>query len=103
TATQSKSGTGEVTFPRVLTDQENPTTAMAAVRGARGEETPEEGELPRAFNGPPAASDSLPIVPLPAQDVLDGARQKLAPGGTLRDIAKGLARRHEGGRAAAPR
>jgi DedD protein len=101
-AEKRKVGTGDVTFPKVLTDQENPTTAMAAVRGPRTDAPPEGDELPRAFFGPPAASESLPVVPLPAQDVLDGARQKLAPGDKLRNIAKDMAKEPDGGQLVEP-
>jgi cell division septation protein DedD len=71
----------DVTFPSVLTDQADHTTAMEVVRGQRdaqraGERGPIEGELPRAdmpFDGPPPATDRLPVVPLPAQDMMNGA------------------------------
>jgi cell division septation protein DedD len=98
-------GAGEVTFPQVLTDQENPTTAMAAVRGGKGDEAPpEDGELPRAdmVSGPPPASDKLAVLPLPAQDVLDGAHAKRAPGDTLRNMAAGLTREPDAGQLADP-
>jgi cell division septation protein DedD len=102
-APSGKLGAAEVTFPQVLTDQDNPTTAMATVRGGRGDEGDEQ-ELPRADMpaGPPPATDKLPIVPLPAQDVLDGARAKLAPGDTLRSMASHLAREPSGGEVVEP-
>jgi DedD protein len=57
----------EVTFPRVLSDEDRPTTAMAAVRpnGARS-----AAPTPAAVR-PPPPTDRLPVVPLPAQAVLE--------------------------------
>jgi len=54
----------DVTFPGILSDQGRPTTALAAVRGGVQPMDPS----PVA---PPPASDRLPVVPLPAQSVLD--------------------------------
>lgn len=86
----------DVTFPGVLTDQDNPTTAMEAVR--RRDVDP-EGELPRAdlpFDGPPPATDRLPVMPLPAQDVLAGTREdNVARADTLRSVARHVARESE--------
>jgi DedD protein len=81
--------TDDVTFPDVLTDQDNPTTAMEAIRRL----PPGSDELPRSgYAGPPEAADRLPVVPLPAQDVLDGlSEQKVARGDVLREIAKKVA------------
>lgn len=53
--------TNEVTFPGILSDDENPTTALAAVKANAS-----AAVLPP----PPAASDKLPVVPVPAQHVL---------------------------------
>lgn len=56
--------TRDVTFPNILSDSDKPTTALAAVRvGANAG--------PDAPLQPPPASDRLPIVPLPAQNLLD--------------------------------
>jgi DedD protein len=52
----------DVTFPGLLSDQDNPTTALAAVRSAAPLES---GGL-----RPPPATDRLSVEPLPAQDVL---------------------------------
>jgi DedD protein len=94
----------DVTFPGVLTDQDNPTTAMEAIRGHR--EDPLEGELPRAglsYPGPPPATDVLPVVPLPAQDMIDAVpRPSVSPSDTLRTMAREVAREPEGGELAEP-
>jgi DedD protein len=57
----------DVTFPRILSDQDQPTTAMAVVRpaGARTDSPPP------APSKPPPPTDRLPVVPLPAQAVLE--------------------------------
>ena len=88
---------GDVTFPSVLTDQDNPTTAMEAVRRRSPLEDEIEGELPRSqYAGPPPATDRLPVVPLPAQDVLDGLPEdKVARGDMLREMAHHVAREPE--------
>lgn len=79
----------DVTFPEVLSDQDNPTTALAAVRKGSAPPPVDTAELPI---GPPPATDRLPVVPLPAQDVLHRERSKLAPSDTLRQIAEHASR-----------
>jgi cell division septation protein DedD len=99
---------GDVTFPRVLTDRDDPTTAMAAVR-PRGYSPPgpvdaSAAQLPGdAPVGPPPATDRLPVVPLPAQDLLGGAPNE-APiaGDMLRTIATHVSREPEGAQLAEP-
>jgi len=55
----------EVTFPGILSDSERPTTALAAVKNA-----PPAAAAPALAAAPPPATDRLPVVPLPAQHVL---------------------------------
>lgn len=55
--------TNEVTFPGILSDDENPTTALAAVK-------PNSPPGITALPPPPIASDKLPVMPVPAQNVL---------------------------------
>jgi hypothetical protein len=85
---------GDVTFPSVLTDQTNPTTAMEVVRRHPGSD--DEGELPRAlsaFDGPPPATDTLPVVPLPAQDMMETIPQaSVSPSDKLRNMAAEVSR-----------
>jgi DedD protein len=58
----------DVTFPRLLSDQDQPTTALALVHaaGARSASPPVPAK-------PPPATDRLPVVPLPAQAVLEAS------------------------------
>jgi cell division septation protein DedD len=57
-------GAHDVTFPAILSDDKSPTTALAAVKGANA-------AAPPAPAAPPAATERLPVVPLPAQNVLE--------------------------------
>jgi cell division septation protein DedD len=57
----------EVTFPQRLSDDARPTTALAAVRVAASE--PAQAPAPPLH--PPPPTDRLPVVPLPAQAVLE--------------------------------
>ncbi len=59
----------DVTFPRLLSDQDQPTTAMAVVRPGGTRETAN----PAAPAKPPPATDRLPVVPLPAQSILEAS------------------------------
>ena len=57
----------DVTFPGMLSDDARPSTALAAVR-----QTPLlPGAVAPAPTQPPPATDRLPVVPLPAQAVLE--------------------------------
>jgi DedD protein len=64
--------TKDVTFPGMLSDETKPTTALAAVRpsGAPGSAAPSVVTVPVA---PPPPADRLPVVPLPAQNVLEAS------------------------------
>ncbi len=57
----------DVTFPQLLSDDDKPSTALAAVRG--------NGPAPVLAlpTQPPPATDRLPVVPLPAQTVLEAS------------------------------
>jgi DedD protein len=64
---------GDVTFPQILSDDDRPTTALAAVRptGAAASATlPAVVPVPAR---PPPPTDRLPVVPLPAQAVLEAS------------------------------
>jgi DedD protein len=64
----------DVTFPQMLSDQGRPTTALAAVRStAAAMEVPANPPPPVAAAPlqPPPAGDRLPVVPLPAEAVLE--------------------------------
>jgi cell division septation protein DedD len=63
----------KVAFPTMLSDEPNPTTAMAAIRTSP--DPASSSSLPFALppgapNAPPTADDRLPVVPLPAQNYL---------------------------------
>jgi DedD protein len=64
----------EVTFPQTLSDGNHPSTALAAVRSAYGQalDSPATPTLPPPLAArPPPPTDRLPVVPLPAQAVLE--------------------------------
>jgi cell division septation protein DedD len=56
----------DVTFPNILSDGNSPTTALAAVRPGTSIDPSAAGGLE-----PPPPTDKLPVVPLPAQNVLE--------------------------------
>ena len=73
--------TRDVTFPGILSDESAPTTALAAVKGGGAAQAGKAGATPDptgaiSLNVRPgdgsagASSDRLPVVPLPAQNVL---------------------------------
>lgn len=60
----------EITFPGILSDGPKPTTALVALRNEKASEpAPMPGLPPGAPTAPPPATDRLPVVPLPAQNV----------------------------------
>src|SRR5690349_12924467 len=79
----------DVTFPGILSDEGSPTTALAAVKGGSGKTAPPPAIVPgdptgaivlntkpggeAAPGSPPPPSDRLPVVPLPAQNVLEAS------------------------------
>lgn len=60
----------DVTFPGLLSDDANPTTALAAVRPQPGAASA-SATVPVTM--PPPATDRLTVVPLPAQHVLEAS------------------------------
>lgn len=77
----------DVTFPGILSDESSPTTALAAVKNNGAKPAPGDptgaigltakpGGLPGIDPNvapPPPAGDRLPVVPLPAQNVLEAS------------------------------
>jgi cell division septation protein DedD len=61
----------EVTFPQMLSDDGRPTTALAAVRAPAPASSAAVAVAPSLPAQPPPATDRLPVVPLPAQSVLE--------------------------------
>lgn len=108
-ATREKLDAADVTFPSVLTDQDNPTTAMEVVRRQGAPKGPDvdTDELPRApvaaFDGPPPATDRLPVVPLPAQDMIGAVpTAQISPSDKLRSMAQTASRESDDGKMAEP-
>jgi cell division septation protein DedD len=62
----------DVTFPKILSDDEKPSTALAAVRPSGTTNLPAAASPPASPpTQPPPPTDRLPVVPLPAQSVLE--------------------------------
>ncbi|NLE85276.1 MAG: SPOR domain-containing protein [Myxococcales bacterium] len=73
----------EVTFPAVLSDDEDATTALVAVKDAQGRLIEQEP----AEVTPPAATDKLPVVPLPAGTLLNATPVTTEPKDDLTRMA----------------
>jgi DedD protein len=87
----------EVTFPGTLSDSKRPTTALEAVRDLKAAAAASAAGLPFALppgapTTPPSAADRLPVVPLPAQHVLQIGPTEGAPGDTLSAMARHVSR-----------
>ena len=87
----------DVTFPGLLSDAKRPTTALEAARDARGDTRPATTTLPfdlppGAPTTPPPATDRLPVMPLPAQNVLQDPAGDPLPSDTLATMAKHASR-----------
>jgi DedD protein len=83
----------DVTFPQMLSDDNNPSTAMAAVRTS-GPQMPAVAPIPTQ---PPPATDRLPVVPLPAQAVLEATPIVTRPRDALTRAAADAAQMNGGG------
>ena len=78
----------DATFPGVLSDDERPTTALAAVTDAKGGLVPQPpGAAPQGPLEPPAAADRLPVVPLPAGTLLNSTPVTSQPKDSLAALA----------------
>ncbi len=75
----------EVTFPRLLSDTDTPTTALAAVKDERGRLVKQAAEA--ASSAPPPATDRLPVVPLPAGTLLNASPVTTEPKDALSELA----------------
>lgn len=103
--------TRDVTFPGILSDESAPTTALAAVKGNAVRTTSAEMPGPAgavALNvhpgpdGPPPAGDRLPVVPLPAQNLLEASPVVTRPRDSLTRAASDAAQISHPAEAAAP-
>jgi hypothetical protein len=87
----------DVSFPRILSDDTSPTTALAAVKDERGRLIKqEEGQgtpegLSGSLGGPPPATDRLPVVPLPLGTLLNSSPVITTPRDALTDLAASAA------------
>lgn len=86
----------EVTFPRMLSDSDQSTTALAAVKDERGRLV--EQTAPADDAGglvPPPAADRLPVAPLPAGDLLNATPVTTNPKDPLSSLAVSAAKNKE--------
>lgn len=78
----------ELGYPSLLSDQDQPTTALVAVKDARGDLVPQadtpEADPPLA---PPEALDRLPVVPLPVGTLMHQTSVTAEPKDELLRIA----------------
>jgi len=84
----------EVTFPRLLSDGANPTTALESVRGKPAQEDEKFILPPGSPTAPPPATDRLPVIPLPASDILSAAGEETInkPNDVLTTMARNASR-----------
>lgn len=86
----------DVTFPGVLSDSARPTTALAAVKDERGRLVVQpSASSDAAPNGPPPATDRLPVAPLPVGTLLGATAVTSDPKDPLTQMAAGAARARE--------
>jgi DedD protein len=79
---------GDVTFPRTLSDHTAPTTALVAVKDARGKLLDPTTTLPAAApTAAPPAAEQLPVVPLPAGTLLASTPVTQQPKDALSSLA----------------
>lgn len=94
----------DVTFPGILSDDETPTTALAAVKDQRGRLVKQPEEVLASADGaePPPASDRLPVVPLPAGTLLNATSVTTDPKDSLTAMAVSAAKAAASGELAPP-
>jgi cell division septation protein DedD len=86
----------DVSFPRILSDDTSPTTALAAVKDERGRlvkqgDPSDSAAGPLGFVAPPPPTDRLPVVPLPVGTLLNSSPVVTAPRDALTDLAASAA------------
>ncbi len=77
----------DVTFPKMLSDRDKPPTALAAVHPGEAASV----ASPPAPSQPPPPTDRLPVVPLPAQSVLEATPIVKRPRDALTRVARDAA------------
>ena len=75
----------DVTFPSLLSDDPRTTTALAALRASN---TAAASASPPPRVGPPPPTDRLPVVPLPARNLVSGSSLVDHPRDSLTKLAK---------------
>jgi cell division septation protein DedD len=88
-----------VTFSRILSDIEAPTTALVAVKDKDGQLAPPPLST---YQAAPPPTDKLPIVPLPASNLLEATRFSAKPPDELTELAADRAQLPPTGERAAP-
>lgn len=79
----------DVSFPKILSDEASPTTALAAVKDERGQLVVQPEALAAgAPTEPPPATDRLPVVPLPAGTLLSATPVTTEPKDSLAQMAR---------------
>jgi DedD protein len=89
----------DVTFPEILSDEESPTTALAAVKDERGRlvnQSQNESLPPGAPTTPPIPGDRLPVQPLPAGTLLSATPVTTEPKDGLTSLAANASKLDEG-------
>jgi DedD protein len=81
----------DVTFPGILSDNDAPTTALAAVKDERGRLVKQDA-TPAEPSTPPPATDRLPVVPLPVGTLLDATPVTTSPKDELTEMAQSASR-----------
>ncbi len=97
----------DVTFPGILSDEGAPTTALAAVKGPKSSPAPADSAADAhaassAEPTPPPPTDRLPVVPLPAQTVLEASPVVTRPRDSLTRAAHEAAQISSAAQPAAP-
>jgi cell division septation protein DedD len=82
----------DVTFPQMLSDDLRPPTALAAVRPPAASAVPTMAASSPAPTQPPPPTDRLPVVPLPAQAVLEATPVVTRPRDALTKAASDAAK-----------
>jgi DedD protein len=87
-ADSSDLGGKDVTFPSMLSDEARPTTALAAVRFAPAASANAAGGPAPEVASPPPPTDRLPVVPLPAKNIVASSPVVSRPRDTLTQMAR---------------
>jgi DedD protein len=87
-ADSSDLGGKDVTFPSMLSDEARTTTALAAVRAAPVAASAQAAAPAAEVAPPPPPTDRLPVVPLPAKNIVASSPIVSRPRDTLTQMAR---------------